>query len=121
MLKTNTDKVIPNQAYASATKDLSFLSENEKKQTLLNYKTEIIEYFSDDCFETSQLENLSFRNSPKNTFVILAINIRSIADISNFTRLEALLASLNFKPDLISLTETLIKPMHSGPYKLKPR
>ena len=101
MLKTNTDKVIPNQTYALATKDLSFLSENEKKQTLHNYETEIIEYFLDEYFETSQLETLSFGNSSKNTFFVLAINIRSIANINNFSRLEALLASLNFKPDLI--------------------
>ena len=100
MLKTNTDKVIPNQTYALATKDLSFLSENEEKQTLHNYETEIIEYFLDEYFETSQLETLSFGNSSKNTFLVLAINIRSIANINNFSRLEALLASLNFKPDL---------------------
>ena len=109
MLKTNTDKVIPNQTYALATKDLS---ENEEKQTLHNYETEIIEYF-----ETSQLETLFFGNSSKNTFVVLAINIRSIANINNFSGLEALLVSRNFKPDLISLTETWIKPVHSVPIK----
>ena len=114
MLKTNTDKVIPNQTYALATKDLS---EYEEKQTLHNYETKIIEYFSDEYFETSQLETLSFGNSSENTFIALAINIRSIANINNFSRLEALLASLNFKPDLISLTETWIKLIHSGPYK----
>ena len=85
MLKPNTDEVIPNQTYALATKDLS---ENEEKQTLHNYEPEIIEYFSDEYFETSQLETLFFGNSSKNTFVALAINIRSIANINNFSRLE---------------------------------
>ena len=68
MLKTNTDKVIPNQTYALATKDLSG---NEEKQTLHNYETEIAEYFSDEYFETSQLETLSFSNSSKNTLLLL--------------------------------------------------
>ena len=82
-----------------------------------NYETEIIDYFSNEYFDTSQLETLPFGNSSKNTFVALAINLRSIANINNFSRLEAFVASLNFKPDLISLTETWIKSMHSGPYK----
>ena len=49
MLKTNTDKVIPNQINTLATKHLS---ENEIKQTLHNYETEIIEHFSNEYFET---------------------------------------------------------------------
>ena len=67
MLKPNTDKVILNQTYALATKDLS---ENEKNEHYTTMKLKS-EYFSDEYFETSQLETLSFGNSSKNTFVAL--------------------------------------------------
>ena len=41
------------------------------------------------------------------------MNIRSIANALNFNKLDALIASLQCKPDVISVCE---KPLHSGPY-----
>ena len=63
------------------------------------------------------IKSLSFNNSFKNTFTVLALNIRSIANALNFSKLEALIVSLQCKPDVILVCETWIKPLHSKPYR----
>ena len=71
----------------------------------------------DQYLETAQINQLSFNGSFRNTFSALSLNIRSIAKTENFNKLEAFLANMEFKPDIISITETWIKPSSIGPYK----
>ena len=66
--------------------------------------------------ESCDIKSLSLNNSFKNTFTVLALNVRSIANALNFSKLEALIAGLQCKPDVISVCETWLKPLHSGPY-----
>ena len=66
--------------------------------------------------ESCDIKSFCFNNSFKNTFTVLALNISSIANALNFSKLEALIAGLRCKPDVISVCETWIKPLHSGPY-----
>ena len=66
--------------------------------------------------ESCDIKSIFFNNSFKNTFTVLALNIRSIANALNFSKLKALMANLQCKPDVISVCETWIKPLHSGPY-----
>ena len=62
--------------------------------------------------ESCKSKNLSFNN----TFTALALNIRSIVNLLNFSKLEALILSTQCKSDVISICETWIRPTHSGPY-----
>ena len=45
---------------------------------------------------------------------VLSLNIRWIADQSNFNKLKILLSCIDTKPDLISLSETWINPSISN-------
>ena len=67
--------------------------------------------------ESHKLQTITSNNSFKNTFTVLFLNIRSIVNSLNFSKLEAILSNMNCKPDVISLTETWIQPSSSGPYK----
>ena len=67
--------------------------------------------------ESHKLQTITSNNSFKNTFTVLSLNIRSIVNSFNFSKLEALLSNMNCKPDVISLTESWIQPSSSGPYK----
>ena len=55
-------------------------------------------------------------------FLFLSVNKQTvklltvIANALSFNKLEALIASLQCKPDVISVCETWIKPLQSGPY-----
>ena len=95
----------------------SCLLNDDKNETPHNYETEIIPHHSEDYYETSELKSSLLNKSSKNQFIALAVNIRSIANINNFTKLEALVFSLHIKPDVIAVTETWIKPLHSGPFQ----
>ena len=64
----------------------------------------------------NEIKNCCFNNSFKNTFAALALNIRSMVNPLNLSKLEALILSMQCKPDVISISETWIKPKHSGPY-----
>jgi len=64
----------------------------------------------DPYLETSQTNFLSFNGSFKNTFSMMCVNIRSLVNSLNYSKLESLLASLNIKPDIIAITETWIQP-----------
>ena len=71
----------------------------------------------DQCLETAQINQLSFNGSFRNNFSALSLNIRSIVKTENFNKLEAVLANMEFKPDIISITETWIKQSSTGPFK----
>ena len=91
---------------------------NDKFEHLLSKNSD----FDIDCFltldeqylESCDTKSLSFNN--KSAFTVLTLNIRSIANALNLSKLEALIASLQCKPDVISVCETWIKPLHSGSY-----
>ena len=70
---------------------------------------------NEQYLESCEIKNLSFNNSFKNTFTALALSIRSIANPLNFSKLEALILSMQCKPDVISICETWIRPTHFGP------
>ena len=46
-------------------------------------------------------------------FSVLCLNIRSLSNLKNFSKLEGLLSSLTLAPSLIAVTETWLKPNYS--------
>ena len=56
---------------------------------------------------------MSFNN--KFGFTILNLNIRSLANLNNYSKFETLIISFNPQPDIISLTETWLIEQ-SGPH-----
>ena len=68
---------------------------------------------NEQYLESCEIKNLSSNNSFKNTFTALALNIRSTVNPLNFSKLEALILSMQCKPDVISICETWIRPTHS--------
>ena len=71
---------------------------------------------NEQYLESCEIKNLSFNNSFKNTFTALGLNIRSIVNPLSSSKLEALIFSMQCKPDVISICETSIRPTHSKPY-----
>ena len=71
---------------------------------------------NEQYLESCEIKNLSFDDSFKNTFTALALNIRSIVNPLNFSKLEALILNMQCKFDVISICETWIRPTHYGPY-----
>ena len=63
--------------------------------------------------ESNQTTLLSYDGSLKNTFSMLCVNIRSLINPLNFSKLESLLASLKLQLDIIAITETWIQPVHT--------
>ena len=53
-------------------------------------------------------------------FSTLCVNARSIVNPVNFTKIEGLIASLDYKPDVIGITETWEQPNSFGQYKCLP-
>ena len=53
-------------------------------------------------------------------FSTLCINARSIINPTNFTKIEGLIASLNYKSDVIGITETWEQPNSFGQYNCLP-
>ena len=56
-------------------------------------------------------------NDKSVSFQYLCINIRSLVNNTNFSKLEAFLFSLNCRPDIIAVIETWIQPSSTGPFK----
>ena len=101
----------------TGTLNLSFKGENKHKQFSISdcdidNLSNLTEYV-----ESNKLQTITSNNSFKNTFTVLSLNIRSIVNSFNFSKLEALLSNMNCKPDVISLSKTWIQPLSSGPYK----
>ena len=51
-----------------------------------------------------------------NSFLIICVNIRSLSNPLNFSKLESFVYNLNPKPDIIAVTETWIQNNSPGPY-----
>ena len=49
-------------------------------------------------------------------FIASSVNIRSSNNYKNLEKLESLLSALNFKPSIIAITETWLKPDQLGPH-----
>ena len=49
-------------------------------------------------------------------FTAISVNIRSLNNCKNFEKLESLLSALTFKPCIIAVTETWLKPDQLGPH-----
>ena len=61
------------------------------------------------------LKSLAFNNT-STSISLMSVNMRSLVNLQNFSKLEALICSIELKPDIISITETWAKPHTSGPY-----
>ena len=48
---------------------------------------------------------------------ILSVNVRSLLNVQNYTKLESLILSMEIKPDLIGVCETWLKPNSTGMYQ----
>ena len=46
----------------------------------------------------------------------ISVNLRSLVNTANFTKLEAIIFSLLRKPNIIAITETWATPLNSGQY-----
>ena len=49
-------------------------------------------------------------------FTAISVNIRSLNNYKNFSKLESLLSALTFTPSIIAVTETWLKPDQLGPH-----
>ena len=69
----------------------------------------------DQYIDSTDIYNIM--NDKSVLFQYLCINIRSLVNNSNFSKLEAFLFSLNFRPDIIAVIETWIQPSSKGTFK----
>ena len=77
-------------------------------------------HVSNQYIETFNLNTDEIANATSIPFRLLCLNIRSLANINNFSKLEAIVASLPIKLDIIAVTETWLKPSFTGPHKNLP-
>ena len=73
----------------------------------------------DSCSQyinTSNIHDIAINHNFTNQFLGMSVNMRSLVNTANFTKLEALIFSLPRKPDIIAITETWITPLNSSPY-----
>ena len=52
-----------------------------------------------------------------NSFRFLCVNVRSLVNNTNFSKLEALVTTLSIRLDVIAVTETWIQSSSAGPFK----
>ena len=68
----------------------------------------------DQYLSSKDANSLLFNTSNENSnFSVLCLNIRSLSNLKNFSKLEGLLSSLTLAPSLIAITETWLKPNYS--------
>ena len=72
--------------------------------------------FDEKYIEIDSTNMLNFDQNNSNSFFVISINIRSLANTLNFCKLQAFVGNLNPKPDIIAVTETWIKNNKPGPY-----
>ena len=65
--------------------------------------------------DVSSIKSLAFNNT-STSISVMCVNMRSLANLQNFSKLEALICSIELKPDIIPITETWTRPYISGPY-----
>ena len=53
-------------------------------------------------------------------FTAISVNIRSLNNYKNFAKLKSLLSALTFKPSIIAVTETWLKPDQLEPTPISP-
>ena len=63
-----------------------------------------------------QLDDFVTDEIPEGKLLALELNMRSLVNNANFTKLEALLLFMTYKPDIISISETWITPLSSGAF-----
>ena len=81
-----------------------------------NNEDDII-HLPDQYMDTCTLKSMYAANYPHGSFTYLCVNVRSLVNVQNFCKLEALVASMPFTLDIIGVTETWIQPNSTGPYK----
>ena len=83
-----------------------------------DYETNCLTAIAQEQYvEITDVNSLMFNNNINETFTILSANVRSLVNPRNFSKLESMIAGLDFQPDIICITETWIKPLISGQYK----
>ena len=73
----------------------------------------------DSCSQyinTSNIHDIAIIDNFTNQFLGMSVNMRSLVNTANFTKLEALIFFLSRKPDIIAITETWVTPLSSGPH-----
>ena len=73
----------------------------------------------DSCcqyIDTSNIHDIAVNHNFINQFLGMSVNMRSLVNTGNFTKLEALIFSFPRKPHIIVITETWVTPLNSGPY-----
>ena len=71
---------------------------------------------SSQYINTSNIHDIAINSNFTSQFLGMIVNMRSLVNTANFTKLEALIFSLPRKPDIIAITETWVAPRNSGPY-----
>ena len=69
--------------------------------------------FQKKYIDISSVELLTFNGKE---FLIVCVNMRSIVNLLNFSKLEAFIHNLQVKPDIIAITEIWIQSNVPGPY-----
>ena len=68
----------------------------------------------DQYLSSKDANSLLFNTSNENSnFSVLCLNIRSLSNLKNFSKLEGLLSFLTLAPSLIAVTKTWLKPNYS--------
>ena len=96
----------------------SSLMSSEKTENLENdAESNYVEIFYLDKYLTcEEMRDMFGDFSTKNTFTTLCLNIRSLSNARNFAKLEILMDSLFYKPDVFGVCETWLRPGQTGPY-----
>ena len=66
--------------------------------------------------DLSKLEDFVTDEIPEGKLLALELTMRSFANNANFSKLEVLLSFMIYKPDIVSISETWIIPLCSGPF-----
>ena len=66
--------------------------------------------------DISKLDDFVTDEISEGKLLALELNIRSLVNSANFSKLEALLSFMTYKLDIISISETWITPLTSGAF-----
>ena len=96
-----------NDLFSNTTLDLNFSKSEDEANSL--------SLLNDTYLTTKDLNQLTSQKNKQ--FSSLCINIRSLVNPQNFSKLESLISALDVKPDVIAVNETWEKPYCFGQYK----
>ena len=68
------------------------------------------------CNNASNIHDIAFNHNFTNQFLDMSVNMGSLVNTVNFSKLEALIFSLPRKPQIIDITETWATLFNSGSY-----